>query len=199
MQGLTWMLVRVMMAMECPLPERYRPSSNTSLTCKPVRSNPRAWFVNLAHAQPDFCGHDTLHVHRHRLHGADVHLARHHAVAAELSLRELRSDQRHPGARRDVTDSFALGRGAPARRLPRRQVTRLRRERPIRASFGAMATKAQSATPGPIADTLQKSVAARISADRPATESATCDGCSQSSAPTRRPDPEAQARTPGCR
>src|SRR5260370_2057749 len=113
MQGLTWMLVRVMMAMECPLPERYRPSSNTSLTCKPVRSNPRAWFVNLAHAQPDFCGHDTLHVHRHRLHGADVHLARHHAVAAELSLRELSTNHPHPGPPRHVTNTSPLSPATP--------------------------------------------------------------------------------------
>ena len=41
------------------------------------------------HAEPDLLRHDALHVHRHRLHGADVHLARHDAVAAELSVRRL--------------------------------------------------------------------------------------------------------------
>ena len=41
------------------------------------------------HAQPDLLRHDALHVHRHHLHGADVHLARHDAVAAELSVRQL--------------------------------------------------------------------------------------------------------------
>ena len=42
------------------------------------------------HAQPDLLRHDALHVHRHHLHGADVHLAGDDAVAAELSLRQIR-------------------------------------------------------------------------------------------------------------
>ena len=41
------------------------------------------------HAQPDLRRHDALHADRDRLHGHHVSLARHDAVAAELSLRRL--------------------------------------------------------------------------------------------------------------
>src|SRR5712671_5758918 len=42
------------------------------------------------HAQPDLCRHDALHADRHRLHGHHVSVARHDAVAAELSVWGLR-------------------------------------------------------------------------------------------------------------
>jgi TRAP-type mannitol/chloroaromatic compound transport system permease large subunit len=40
-------------------------------------------------AQPDLLRHDALHADRHRLHGDYVFMARHDAVAAELSLQQL--------------------------------------------------------------------------------------------------------------
>ena len=39
------------------------------------------------HAQPDLRRHDALHADRHPVHGHHVYVARHDAVAAELSLR----------------------------------------------------------------------------------------------------------------
>ena len=41
------------------------------------------------HAQPDLRRHDAVHADRHPVHGHHVHVARHDAVAAELSLRPL--------------------------------------------------------------------------------------------------------------
>src|SRR5262249_50716626 len=41
------------------------------------------------HAQPDLRRHDALHAGHHPVHGNHVSVARHDAVAAELSIREL--------------------------------------------------------------------------------------------------------------
>ena len=41
------------------------------------------------HAQPDFCRHDALYVHRDCLYGLHVHLARHDLMVSKVPLRSL--------------------------------------------------------------------------------------------------------------
>ena len=43
------------------------------------------------YAEPDFCRHDALYVHRDCLHGLHVHLAGHDIVATKVPLRSLMS------------------------------------------------------------------------------------------------------------
>jgi TRAP-type mannitol/chloroaromatic compound transport system permease large subunit len=67
------------------------------------------------HAQPDLRGHDAVHADRDRLHGADVSVAGHDAVAAELSVRELtqkRDRPEHVSGRSDVSITWIPGRSA---------------------------------------------------------------------------------------
>src|SRR6476660_7407370 len=68
--------------------------------CQPAGSVPVAAGGNVCvlperssaaarHDQSDLCGNDALHAHRDRLHGLDVHMARHGDMASELSVWKL--------------------------------------------------------------------------------------------------------------
>jgi len=56
----------------------------------PSESGPAPEFYTYFAVVAGICGLLALYVHRDCLHGADVHLAQHDAMAAELSVRELR-------------------------------------------------------------------------------------------------------------